>query len=127
LLLADQALVSKGLLLLTGSFSFGALLARKVGLFTLDLDAVARGEVWRLFTHQLVWSSSSELVLGSMLLYTLRLFERQFGARKFAACALFLQLVATAVQASVLAFSRGVVGASGWSFAPGPYALCFGT
>lgn len=84
-------------------------------------------EVWRLLTHNLVWGSSSELVLGSILLYTWRLFERQFGSRKFGGCILFHFLSTTILQTIILAFSGGVIqGGRNWLFASGPYGLAFG-
>jgi hypothetical protein len=75
-----------------------------------------------------VWGSSSELILGSILLYTWRLFERQFGSRKFGGCVAFLLVGSTLLQCGVLAFSRGVVSSGGrdWLFSSGPYGLVFG-
>ena len=113
------------MLLITAVMSIAAQSTRKVDLFTLDLAAVGRGEVWRLLTHQLVWSTSGELVLGSVLLYTWRMFERQFGARKFGACVVFLHVMATVVQVAALAVGRSV-SPSQWAFSSGPYALLFG-
>jgi membrane associated rhomboid family serine protease len=41
-------------------------------------------KLWRLITSQLVCGSSSELLLGMILLYTFRFFEKAYGSRKFA-------------------------------------------
>lgn len=80
--------------------------------------------MWRLLTHHLVWSSSSELILGSVLLYTWRMFERMFGSRKFGGCLAFLLAMSTALQVCVAVVCR----ATGASFHPssGPWGLIFG-
>jgi len=120
----DQAIITKVMLFLTAAFSFCAQLAHKTQIFELDLPAIGRGEIWRIFTHQLVYSTPSELILGSILIYNWRMFERQFGVRKFGACILFFNLVGTILQASILGISRSM--GSYFSFAMGPYTIIFG-
>ena len=53
------------------------------------------------------------------------MFERQFGARKFGACVVFLHVLATLVQVAALAVGRSV-SPSQWAFSSDPYALLFG-
>lgn len=50
----------------------------------LSLDTlVGRREVWRIFTCHFAFSTAGELVLGLVLLYTFRQFERHWGQRSF--------------------------------------------
>ena len=75
--------MSKALLFVTCSFSFAAQVAKRTDLFSLDLSAVGRGQVWRLLTHHLCYATSSDFILGTVLMYNLaRMFERMMGARK---------------------------------------------
>lgn len=50
---------------------------------SLDLFKLGKGEFWRLLLSQLIFENTAETVVGLMLLYILRQFERQMGTRKF--------------------------------------------
>jgi membrane associated rhomboid family serine protease len=113
--------ISKGFLLICGIWSITAIATKKQGLFNLDLDLVGRGQIWRLLTHSFVWSTTSELVIGSICLYNWRLFERQFGTRKFGGCLFFLIVASMILQVVVQLVSRGAV-----PLLSGPYAVVFG-
>ena len=76
-----NAPVSKGVLILTTLASLTAS-ATKSGapggsLGALSLSALlGRRELWRVVTYQLAFTNAGELVIGCLLLYTLRQFER---------------------------------------------------
>lgn len=81
------------------------------------------GEFWRLVTSQIVFRSKAQAVVGLILLYTCRQFERQMGSRKFGAFLVF-SLVASLLSllgVIVVAASLGV------NLVPssGPYFLIF--
>lgn len=119
--------VSKGFLLTTAVWSIAAIATKKQGLFNLDLTLVGQGQLWRLLTHSFVWSTTSELVLGSICLYHWRQFERQFGTRKFGGCLAFLVVMSMVLQVCVQLVSRGAVpGGRDWLFLSGPYCVVFG-
>lgn len=64
-----------------------------------------------------------------MLLYTFRLFERQFGSRKFGGCIFYLLSCSTVLQVVIQLFSRGFFASQGgrnWYFSSGPYGMAFG-
>lgn len=50
---------------------------------SLDLFKLGEGELWRLIASQLVFENTAETVVGVILLYCFRQFERQMGTRKF--------------------------------------------
>ncbi len=50
-------------------------------------------EFWRIFTQQMFFQSSGELLFGTILLYQFRLFERQLGTSKFLVIELALLIV----------------------------------
>jgi len=109
-------------------FSIVAQATRKTDLFTLNLPAIANGQVWRVVTPSFVWSTSSELVFGSILIYIWRLFERQFGSRKFGGALVFLSVGTTLLQ-SLLMLGVGSASASfrhQLSKVSGPYGVVFG-
>ena len=52
-------------------------------ILSLDLFKLGEGQMWRLLSSQIIFESTAEAVVGLMLLYTFRQFERQMGTRKF--------------------------------------------
>lgn len=42
------------------------------------------GQFWRIFTYQLCYTNSGEVLFAAMTLYHLRCIERLWGSRKFA-------------------------------------------
>jgi membrane associated rhomboid family serine protease len=79
-----------------------------------------RWQVWRLATHHLAFMTSGELLLGGLVLYSFRLFERRYGTAKFAAFATVTAVLSTLFQVGILSVARslGYPVAAG---APGPY------
>lgn len=52
-------------------------------ILSLDLYKLGEGQLWRLLSSQIVFESTAEAIVGLMLIYTFRQFERQMGTRKF--------------------------------------------
>ena len=46
------------------------------------------GQLWRIFTYQLCYTNSSEVLFGAMSLYHMRMVERFWGSRKYAVSAI---------------------------------------
>ena len=86
----------------------------------LSLSALlSKRELWRVATYQLAFSSAGELVVGILLLYTLRQFERHWGSRKFGAFIVISKLVSFVTSSSALLCWRG--GSAAPPLAAGPY------
>mmetsp|Transcript_31849 Transcript_31849/g.101328 ORF Transcript_31849/g.101328 Transcript_31849/m.101328 type:complete len:229 (+) Transcript_31849:17-703(+) len=81
-----NAPVSKGLLLVTvGSTVLAQLTSARQASYQLTLAGLYGGQLWRFITSQLAFGTPSELIVGLMLSYMARTFERQMGSRKFGA------------------------------------------
>ncbi|GAM23956.1 hypothetical protein SAMD00019534_071310 [Acytostelium subglobosum LB1] len=73
-----------------------------------------------LFTNHFHFTSIYEVVFGSALLYTFRLFERTMGSSKYSIFILSSLIMTTMLQlAYIVIFRRGSAGS------PGPYGLIF--
>eukprot|EP01135_Chromosphaera_perkinsii_P008950 Nk52_evm1s1537 gene=Nk52_evmTU1s1537 len=84
--------LTKGLLWLTGSLTVLSRFASgRLPMWGLPQSLVI--SVGGLFVSPLVYGSTSELLLGSLLLYNMRVFERRYGSRKFAAYLLSATLI----------------------------------
>jgi hypothetical protein len=104
--------------LLASSFGWGPLLA-------FDIKATfAGGQLWRLLSSRLAFTSPPEIVFGLILVYMFRVFERQSGSRKFAGTLLCLAGLTLLFEA-LLMLSLGRVGGF-MASASGPYWLVFG-
>ena len=83
----------------------------------LLLNPVKDGQIWRLLTHNLIFTTPGELLFGVVLLYYFRQLERQLGSSRFAAFAIsvtsFYSLLLLWIQLSNPSFLS----------ASGPYAL----
>ncbi len=100
---------------------FGSILGSQKRL-VLSMDAVFKyGQVWRLATHNFVFSTPGELLFGVVLLYYFRQFERQMGSSRFAALATFV----AAFHTAGLCLFHFLLPSSTPSPASGPYALVF--
>eukprot|EP00126_Sphaerothecum_destruens_P002034 Sdes_comp15480_c0_seq1m4399 len=109
--------LTKSLLIISSS---STLLANfgpfRFGLFSLHLPSIFHGfQLWRILSYPFVYSTTSEFLLSSLLLYNFRVFERIYGSEKYFAflvssflCStlfhlLFVSLLST--SASTLVFS----------------------
>ena len=116
-----NAPVSRCLVFACAGATIATSMLQCIGLLSLDLRATfARGQLWRLVTSQVAFSTPAELVFGAFLLHTFREFERRFKTSKFAVAVLVLWAVATALQ--VIFLATGIAS----RVAPGPYSLIFG-
>jgi len=77
-------------------------------------------EYWRIITSNLAFESVFELIVGGILMYYFRQFERQMGSNKFCAVALVSTAMATSIQLGTLAIAPHFK-----SVRPGPYAFIF--
>ena len=88
--------------------------------FNLNISAViSQLEIWRLFTHNFVFTTPGELLFGMVLLYFFRQFERQLGSSRFAAFAFVTSVTYTVSLAIVQLFIPALIPSSG------PYSLVF--
>ncbi|KAN0097204.1 hypothetical protein V8E55_001650 [Tylopilus felleus] len=80
-------------------------------------------QYWRLATHHVAFSSSSDLLLAELLLYGVGInIERQFGSVKFASFTLVSTLMSTILEfSSLILFHRFGIN----HIPPGPTALVF--
>ena len=116
----ENAPVSQLLLVvvLLGSFMFGT-----SELVALDIFRIGNGQLWRLITGQLIFENMGQTVVGAMLLYTFRQFERQMGSKKFGCFVVMSLLMSTMclLTIAILAMSIEAV----FIPASGPFALIF--
>ncbi len=88
-----------------------------------DLFHVLHGEVWRLITSFFVFQNSAQTIVGLILLYTCRQFERQMGSKKFGAFLIFSSVVSTLLCIAMIVVASSI----GFYLVPssGPFALIF--
>ncbi|KAL4076271.1 hypothetical protein V8B97DRAFT_1923123 [Scleroderma yunnanense] len=80
-------------------------------------------QYWRLLTHTLAFSNSSDLLLAELLLYGVAVhIERQFGSVKFASFVVISALLSTVLEFIVLMLLHRV-GVN--HITPGPFAVIF--
>jgi membrane associated rhomboid family serine protease len=81
------------------------------------------GQLWRVVTSFLVFQNSAQIIVGLILLYTCRQFERQMGSKKFGAFLVFSVFVSTLIGLAIIV--------AAWSVgfylvpSPGPFPLIF--
>jgi len=110
-----NAPIIKGLMFLTTGLT---VLAQVSGIRS-KLAVTHDFQLWRLFTSQLFFTSPGEAVLGLLLLYHFRLFERQMGSNKFASFSMVVYGLSALIQLSLLVTVPS-------RFVPcGPYAMIF--
>eukprot|EP00808_Paulinella_micropora_P006045 g7657.t1 len=69
----------------------------------LDWRKLSKGlQIHRIFTCHFVFGSVGELLFGCLLLFTFRVFERQFSSKKFAAALFFFAMLSSALQILLL-------------------------
>jgi len=90
---------------------------------SLDIYRLLEGQVWKLPASFFIFQNSAQMIVGLILLYTCRQFERQMGSRKFGAFLLiaFVFSILVNCAAIVAAYSVGLYLVP----SPGPFALIF--
>jgi len=116
-----NAPITKCIVLGTGMFSllvsvFGW---KKILAITNAHSVIYSFHIWKLFTNNFYFSSPIETVIGLMLLYNFRIFERQMGSLKFAAFTLTTSGIAVLVNLATLVLL------SHQEIVSGPYPLIF--
>lgn len=115
-----HAPVTKAVISLTVLFTiFGSILNLYPLLILHPSRILYAYQVWRPFTHNLIFTTPGELLFGSVLLFFFRQFERQMGSSRFAAHALITATLHTFFLLLIQLFFPSL------SPAPGPYALIF--
>jgi membrane associated rhomboid family serine protease len=91
--------------------------------WSFELEAINKGNLHRLVTSQLVFTSVAQTMVGLSLLYVCRQFERQLGSRKFGAFT-FLSFTLSALLAVAMASATK---AMDYHYSPssGPYTFIF--
>ncbi|KAG2200859.1 hypothetical protein INT46_008765 [Mucor plumbeus] len=116
--------VTKFLVIFVGVCSILAAIMNVKQYFNLQLipHITIHHQFWRLLTSQIAFGSSGDVFFGSLLLYTLRVIERQYGSSKYMAFLFISVIISTLLELGAL-----VVGAQvGLKSIPGgPYALIF--
>ncbi|KAI8369886.1 hypothetical protein EDC96DRAFT_543050 [Choanephora cucurbitarum] len=116
--------VTKFLVLFVGMSSILAAIFNLKQYFHLQLTPhiTLHHQFWRLFTSHVAFGNSGDVFFGSLLLYTLRVIERQYGSAKYIAFIALSAIIATFLEIGAL-----VVGAQiGLKSIPsGPYAILF--
>lgn len=90
-----------------------------------DLHRLMRGEIWRLITTHFVFRNPAQLMVGLIVLYSLRGFERQMGSKKFGAYLIYSLLSSTVLSVLFVLILNVLIG---WlSFVPssGPFFLIY--
>lgn len=100
---------------------FGAIIGSQTRLTLRMHDVTEYKQVWRLVTHNFVFTTPGEFLFGIVLLYFFRQFERQMGSSRFAAFAVITASVYTAILAAFQVMFPRIMPASG------PYSLVFGS
>ncbi|RHZ81376.1 hypothetical protein Glove_120g224 [Diversispora epigaea] len=120
----ENAPITRGLLLCISGCSLVTYLLDRRSLVHLQLipNLISQHEFWRLITSQSIFTSSGEFFLGSLVLYRLRVIERQFGSSKYAAFFFVTSALSTIFEIGALTIGNKY----GLTYIPaGPYGFIF--
>uniref|UniRef100_A0A5K3F580 Rhomboid domain-containing protein n=1 Tax=Mesocestoides corti TaxID=53468 RepID=A0A5K3F580_MESCO len=68
-------------------------------LFAYNIDEIfVNCAIWRLGVSKLAFLSTTDLILGSGLIYHFRIFERRYGSRKYAMSLIWVVLLSTLLE-----------------------------
>ncbi|CAG8589821.1 782_t:CDS:10 [Diversispora eburnea] len=116
--------MSSGLLLCISGCSLVTYLLDRRSLVHLQLipNLTSQHEFWRLITSQSIFTSSGEFFLGTIVLYRLRVIERQFGSSKYASFFFVTSTLSTIFEIGALTIGNKY----GLTYLPaGPYGFIF--
>jgi len=92
-------------------------------IFCIDIIKILHGEVSRLFLSQFIYGSIVEGIVGTIILFSCRQFERQMGSRKYGAflflCWILFTLLSIAVSTLLISIGYTLIPATG------PYFFVF--
>ncbi|KAL7063664.1 hypothetical protein AAHC03_0454 [Spirometra sp. Aus1] len=76
-------------------------------IFINDLDQILHnGAIWRSLTSKLAFLETTDLVLGCLLIYYLRIFERRYGARKYVSTIIVFGISTTVLELTLAVLLR---------------------
>ena len=89
----------------------------------LDLSNIYNGEVYRIALSPLFFLDTPQVIVGLILIYTLRQLERQMGSRKFGAFVLLSYVISLLAQVALIVTFSSV----GYDIipSPGPFYYIF--
>ena len=98
-----SAPVTKCLIMVVTTMTIMTALLQWNYLFVLQPSLILRhGQLWRLLIHQLPFTSSGEALLGMILLYFIRMFERRYGSMKYISMMTIVSLFSTSIEMMIL-------------------------
>lgn len=75
---------------------------------SLNARALVNGQLWRILTYAFPFGNSSQLIIGTILLYNLRIFERFMGSRKYGAFLVLSASVSTLSTIGIMSLFNSV-------------------
>lgn len=98
---------SKGFLVLTGTASFINILfassTRRLFPSNPWIQIVHNSKLWQVLSSSFYYSSARNLICGSFLLYSFRIFERRFGSKRYASYIFCTSVIAIGLQLTSVA------------------------
>jgi len=74
--------------------------------FYLDLNLTRNGlllfQLWRLLSHHFLFKNPGDLIVGLLIIYYFRVFERQMGTKNFLSTIITMMLISTSLEIAVL-------------------------
>jgi hypothetical protein len=98
-----KAPITKCIFILVLMTSFLSVLCQVAQFLVLQPALIFKqGQIWRLLLHHFPFTSSGELLIGGVLLYSTRLFERRYGSSKYMSMITLITLYSTCFQMIIL-------------------------
>uniref|UniRef100_A0A7S0XF64 UBA domain-containing protein n=1 Tax=Chromulina nebulosa TaxID=96789 RepID=A0A7S0XF64_9STRA len=116
----ENAPVTRGFIVLV---LFSSLTIGSVDI-SFDLNRILMGELWRLLFSHIAFTNMAQAVVGSITLYTLRIFERQMGIKKFGAFIVISYLLSIVLQIAAIVIISSL-GFDNYIPSSGPYFIIF--
>lgn len=103
----EHAPITKSLCILAGAVTILLLNEKPNHALTLDLKQLFKGELWRIILSPFGFYSMPHLVIGLMLMYSFRQFERQLGSRKFGSFVAISLVISILIQLAIVVIGKG--------------------
>ncbi|XP_068685422.1 ubiquitin-associated domain-containing protein 2-like [Montipora capricornis] len=105
-----HAPLSKGLLVLTGTASLINILFSSSTRTLLPnvtwIQIIRNSKLWQILSSSFYYSTTRNLICGSLLFYTFRIFERRFGSKKYASYIFSTTVIAIGLQLTAVSAIR---------------------